>query len=298
MDQDTASVFATPLGRPARRSWKPLLTFVATKPLGTIGACVVVGFILLALLAPWVAPYSPDTINRGKQFTSPGAQFLLGSDNLGRDVLSRVIWGTQISLRVGFISVLLGTTGGALLGIVSGYLGGRADFAIQRMVDAFMAFPSFLLALAIVAMFGASEANVIAAVSISLGPQAARTLRSSALAIRETQYIEGARAVGCGQWWIMRAHVLPNCMAPYIIIASTGLSTAILVEATLSFLGLGIPPPAPSWGGMVAARAREFLERAPWMGIAPGAALSLLVFGFNLFGDALRDVLDPRLRKG
>jgi len=154
-----------------------------------------------------------------------------------------------------------------------------------------------LLALVIVAMFGASEANVIVAVSLSLAPQAARTLRSSALSIRETQYIEGARAVGCSQGRTVMVHVLPNSLAPYIIIASAGLSTAILVEATLSFLGLGIPPPAPSWGGMVAARAREFLERAPWMGIAPGAALSLLVFGFNLFGDAIRDVLDPRLRK-
>lgn len=283
--------------RLGRRAWHPVASFFKAKPVGAAGGVVVLALVLVAILAPLISPYDYETVYTGSEFRPPGGRFLLGTDNLGRDLESRIIWGSQVSLRVGLLCVIFGTTGGSLLGVVSGYLGGKPDFVIQRFVDAFMAFPMFVLAMAVVAMFGPSERNVIIAIAISLAPQACRTIRSSALVIRETQYIEAAAAIGCSQKRIVLRHVLPNCVAPYIIIATMAVATAILVEATLSFLGLGIQPPTPSWGQM-ASTGRKYAEGAPWLAIFPGIAITLAVFGFSLLGDALRDVLDPRLRQG
>ncbi|MEK7681967.1 MAG: ABC transporter permease, partial [Chloroflexota bacterium] len=227
----------------------------------------------------------------------PSLRFWLGADELGRDVLSRVLYGTRLSLYVGLVSVLLGTTIGAGVGVISGYMGKKVDILLQRIIDTVMAFPTLILALAIVAVLGPSLNNVVIAVSVVLIPRGARVLRSAALSVKENPYIEAARAIGCSNTRVLLRHVLPQCMAPYIIVATAAIGWAITVEATLNFLGVGAPPPTPSWGAMLSGAGRQHLETSPWIAISPGVALSLTVFGFSLLGDALRDVLDPRLRR-
>lgn len=274
-----------------------IIRFCRTKPLGAAGGFIVVVMILVALLAPLISPYDPYEMRFDQLFAPPGGQFLLGTDNYGRDILSRIMWGSRISLMVGCLSVLFGITSGALLGLVSGFVGGKVDSISQRFIDILMAFPVLILALCVVAALGPSVRNVIIAVSIVLIPQGTRVVRSSALAVRETQYVDAARAVGASNWHILMNHILPNSIAPFIIVATANLGWAIVVEASLSFLGLGTPPPEPSWGSMISGEGRQYLEKAPWIGVFPGIAISLAVFGFNILGDALRDVWDPRLKR-
>ncbi len=270
--------------------------FTVRQPLGAVGAVLVLALVATAILAPRLAPHGPKEAAFAP-YLPPSAEFPLGTDQLGRDVLSRVIWGARLSLYVALVSVVSGVTLGWLWGVITGYLGGVADTASQRIVDTLMALPPIILALSLMAALGQSVNNVIVALVILLTPTASRTLRSVALGVRESPYIEAARAVGCPQWRVIALHVLPNTFATYIVLVTVNISYAIVVEASLSFLGLGSPPDEPSWGAMLTA-GTQAMEPAPWMFLFPGLAISLTVFGLNLLGDAIRDLTDPRLRGG
>jgi ABC-type dipeptide/oligopeptide/nickel transport system permease subunit len=267
---------------------------VARHPLGLAGAVVALALVATALLAPVLAPHGPKDTAFG-QFLPPGREFPMGTDQLGRDVLSRVIWGARLSLYVGLASVLVGVTLGSLWGVFTGYFGGVLDTTSQRVVDCVMALPPIILALSLMAAVGQSVNNVILALTILLTPTAARTVRSVALGIVANPYIEAARAAGGSHLRIVLRHVLPNCLATYIVLVTTNISYAIVVEASLSFLGAGAPPDEPSWGGMLTA-GTQAMETAPWLFFFPGVAISLAVFALNLLGDAIRDIADPRLR--
>ena len=266
------------------------------QPLGAAGAGIVGVLVLTAVFAPELAPHGAKDA-AFSPYLPPSAAFPLGTDHLGRDMLSRVIWGARLSLWVGLVSVLVGVTLGGLWGVVTAYVGGVADSASQRVVDTLMALPPIILALSLMAALGQSVNNVIIALAVLLTPTAARTLRSLVLSIRESPYIEAARAVGCPHWRVIALHVLPNTLATYIVLVTVNISYAIVVEASLSFLGLGAPPDEPSWGAMLTA-GTQALESAPWMFLFPGLAISVTVFGLNLLGDAIRDLTDPRLRGG
>ena len=269
---------------------------VRRQPLGAAGGIIVVVLIAVAVLAPRLAPHGPKESGFAP-YLAPSAEFLMGTDQLGRDVLSRVIWGARLSLYVGLVSVVFGITAGSLWGAVTAYLGGAADTGSQRVVDSVMALPPIILALALMAALGQSVNNVIIALVVLLTPTAARTVRSIALGIVASPYMESARAVGATNWRVISRHLIPNCMAGYIVLVTTNVSYAIVVEASLSFIGAGAPPDEPSWGGMMTAGIQA-IETAPWMVFFPGLAISLAVFGLNLFGDSIRDITDPRLRGG
>ncbi len=273
-----------------------VVRFTRQKPLGTCGAAVVVVMVLVAIGADYLAPYDPLTTRYHLMMQAPGAKFWLGTDIYGRDILSRIIYGSRTALLVGFSASIFGATVGAIMGVMSAYFGGKSDLVIQRVMDVLLSFPLIVLALAVVAVLGTGVENVIIAIAVPMVPRCARVVRASALAIRETPYVEAARAMGFNHMRIMFRHMLPNVVAPYLIMLTAFLGQAILLEASLSFLGLGVTEPTAAWGLMLKGAAVEFAERAPWMGIFPGLAISAAVFGFNLFGDSLRDVLDPKLR--
>jgi peptide/nickel transport system permease protein len=275
---------------------RALARLAGRQPLGVAGAVVVVALVAVALLAPWLAPHGPKEAIF-TQYVAPGAEFPMGTDQLGRDVLSRVIWGSRLSLYVGLVSVMVGITLGGLFGVVTAYFGGTVDALTQRVVDCLMALPPIVLALALMAAVGQSVDNVILALVLLLTPTAARTLRSVALGILASPYLESARAAGASHARIIACHVVPNCLATYIVLVTTNVSYAIVVEAALSFLGVGAPPDEPSWGGMLTA-GTQAMETAPWMILFPGLAISLAVLALNMLGDAIRDVTDPRLRGG
>jgi peptide/nickel transport system permease protein len=282
-----------------REGWTPLAALgrlVARQPLGTVGGVIVLVLVITAVLAPRLAPHGAKETGFAP-YVPPGREFPLGTDHLGRDLLSRVIFGARLSLYVGLTSVLFGVTLGALWGVVTAYFGGVADTTSQRAVDTLMALPPIVLALSLMAALGQSVNNVILALTILLIPTASRTLRSLTLSIRESPYVEAARAAGCPHRRVIAMHVLPNVLATYIVLVTVNVSYAIVVEASLSFLGLGAPPDEPSWGAMLTA-GTQAIEQAPWMFLFPGLAISLTVFGLNLFGDAIRDLTDPRLRGG
>lgn len=270
--------------------------FVVRQPLGAAGALVVLALVAVAVLAPRLAPHGPKETGFAP-YIAPSAEFPMGTDQVGRDVLSRVIWGARLSLYVGLASVVLGVTLGSLWGVATAYFGGAADAGSQRVVDSLMALPPIILALSLMAALGQSVTNVILALTILLTPTAARTVRSVALGVAAAPYVEAARATGGSNWRIIGRHVIPNCLASYIVLMTTNVSYAIVVEASLSFLGAGAPPDEPSWGGMLTAGVQA-LETAPWMVFFPGLAISLAVFGLNLLGDSIRDLTDPRLRGG
>ena len=251
--------------------------------------------VLVALLAPWVAPYNPLKQDLGNTLARPGRAHLLGTDNVGRDVLSRTIWGTRISLLAGFVSVAIAVVVGGLLGLCAGYAGGRADELVMRLMEAVLSFPPLVLALALGAVLGAGLGGVLIALAVVYTPTFARLMRGQVLSIRAREYVEAARALGAPGWRIASRHVLPNAMAPIVVQASLSVAFAILAEASLSFLGLGVQPPAASWGSMINA-GRGYLQQAPWIVFAPGAALFVTVVGLNFVGDAVREALDPRLR--
>jgi peptide/nickel transport system permease protein len=291
---DRAARTPRPLGLP--RWLGGLLRFARRRPLGAVGAAIIVAMLLTALLAPSIAPYDPLETDFLAQLSPPSAAHWLGTDAFGRDLLSRLIYGSRTALLVGFASACLGATLGAMIGVASAYFGGRVDLLMQRLVDVFLAFPIIVLALAVVSILGTGIGNVIMAITVPMVPNCARVVRSSALAVRQMPYVDAARAAGYSAWRIIFRHMLPNVMAPYLIMLTAYVGQAILLEASLSFLGLGVAEPTPAWGLMLRGAAVEFAESAPWMAIFPGLAISLGVFAFNLFGDSLRDALDPKLR--
>ena len=261
-----------------------------------IGAALVLFEIVLALTAPWITPYDPFDQDPRAALEAPSREHIFGTDDTGRDLFSRVIYGTQISLRVGLISVGIGGGIGIVLGIIAGYRGGVLDNAIMRVMDLLLAFPGILLALAIIAILGPGLFNVMIAVGISSIPYYTRVARGSSLALRDREFVLGARAIGCGDAHITRRYILPNVLPPLIVLATLGIASAILTAAGLSFIGLGAVPPAPEWGAILTL-GRKYINQAWWYTTFPGLAIAITVLGINMLGDALRDALDPRLRR-
>ncbi|HSU04190.1 MAG TPA: ABC transporter permease [Acetobacteraceae bacterium] len=270
--------------------------FCRCQPLGTFGMAIVLVIAVAGLGAEWIAPYSPTANDFGAMTEAPGWAHLFGTDQLGRDIFSRIIYGARTALVVGFSSALVGGAAGLVLGVASAYFGGAIDLIVQRVLDVMMAFPLIIMALAIVAIFGTGVHNVIVAITIPLIPRCARVVRASALPLREIPYVDAARACGFGHSRIILRHMVPNVMGPFLIMLTAFVGQAILAEASLSYLGLGVQEPTPAWGLMLQGGAEEYASTAPWIAVFPGLAIMLTVFGFNLFGDALRDALDPKLR--
>ncbi len=265
-------------------------------PLGALGAALMALFVFAAIFAELITVHPPLATDAAHSLAAPSATYWMGADNFGRDVYSRIVFGARISLAVGIGSTLLGGLAGVALGLLSGYLSGWVDLAVQRLIDVLQALPLLVLALVMAAALGPSLRNTILAIAIPLVPYVARVTRANTLQLRELAFVDGARAIGLGHLRIALRHVLPNTLAPLIVLATSQLGSAILTEAALSFLGLGIPEPYPSWGRMLSESAAEYVRTAPWLVIYPGIAISLVVFGTNLLGDAVRDLLDPRLR--
>jgi peptide/nickel transport system permease protein len=270
--------------------------FSRRNPLGAAGALVILVMLVMAVLANVIAPYNPVANAFDQLHQPPSLEHWLGTDQFGRDVLSRLIYGARTALLVGFVASFVGASIGLVLGVASAYFGGRIDLVFQRILDVFMAFPLIIMALAVIAIFGSGTQNVIVAITIPFIPRCARVVRSSALAIREMPYIDAARVNGFSHSRIILRHMVPNVMAPFLIMITAFVGQAILLEASLSYLGLGVQEPTPAWGLMLQGGAEEYAESAPWIAIFPGIAISLAVFGFSLFGDAVRDELDPKLR--
>jgi peptide/nickel transport system permease protein len=289
---------STSSARPSviRQTAGAVARFIRRKPLGAVGAVIVVAMLVMAVFAEHIAPYGYDEAIRGARMRPPSAAHWLGTDNLSRDLWSRIVYGARVSVTVGFATIALGTLIATAVGVSSGYVGGAYDLVVQRVVDAWMSFPFFVIALSVMAVLGPGLANVILSLSVVIAATSSRVIRSSTIAIRENLYVEAARAIGSGHARILRQHVLPNVMPTIIILSTIGLGGVILAESALSFLGFGVPPPFPSWGAMLSGSGRTYMYRAPWMAVWPGVTISLAVFGFNMLGDALRDVLDPRLR--
>src|SRR5919204_1134084 len=272
--------------------------FIRTKPLGAAGALIIVAMLGIAAFAHVLAPYDPYRGDYGAQFARPSTEHWFGTDEFGRDIMSRIMYGARIALFVGFTASFIGCTLGGFLGVISAYFGEKVDLLLERVMDILLAFPQLILALAIASILGPAVQNVVIAISIPIIPRAARIVRSAALSVKENVYVEAVNALGAPQHRIILQHIVPNVMAPYIIILTAQLGGAILAEAALSYLGLGTAEPTPSWGLMLSGSAPSYAEKAPWIGLFPGIAISLGVFGFNLFGDSLRDALDPKLRRG
>jgi peptide/nickel transport system permease protein len=275
-----------------------VVKFIRTKPLGATGALVILAMMLVALFATALAPYDPYVGDYALQFARPSAEHWLGTDEFGRDVMTRIMYGARIALFVGFSASFAGCSLGALLGVLSAYWGGKVDLLLERLMDVLLAFPQLILALAIASILGPAVENVVIAIAIPVIPRVARVLRAAALSVKEHQYIEAVQALGAARRRVVLQHILPNVMAPYLIMLTAQLGSAILAEAALSYLGLGTAEPTPSWGLMLAGSAPSYAEKAPWVAVFPGIAISLGVFGFNLFGDSLRDAFDPKLRRG
>lgn len=275
-----------------------LVRLVREKPLGTVGAAIVFLAILAGALAGVLAPYDYKALHLADALTGPSANYILGTDNLGRDLLSRIIYGARISMVVGLSAAAIGALTSTLIGVVSGFLGGKVDMVVQRFVDAWMCFPPLIIVISLMAIMKPGLLPIILVLGISRGISGSRVLRSAVIGIKENVYVEAAGAVGCSTRETLTRHILPNIMAPIIILFSIGVGSAILAEATLSFLGYGLPPTIPSWGGMLSSDGRRYMYMAPWLAVWPGLALAIVVYGVNMLGDAVRDILDPRLRGG
>ncbi|HSF05186.1 MAG TPA: ABC transporter permease [Methylomirabilota bacterium] len=273
-----------------------VLKFARTKPLGAGGAVIILAMMVVGAFSEVLAPFDPYSPNYALQFSRPSAEHWFGTDEFGRDLMSRLIYGARIALFVGFTASFIGCTVGGLLGVMSAYVGGKFDLLLERLMDILLAFPQLILALAIASILGPAVQNVVIAISIPIIPRAARVVRATALSVKENMYVEAVQALGAPQPRIVLRHIVPNVVAPYIILLTAQLGGAILAEAALSYLGLGAAEPTPSWGLMLSGSALSYAEKAPWIAIFPGIAISLGVFGFNLFGDSLRDALDPKLR--
>jgi peptide/nickel transport system permease protein len=295
----TTAATTIPYKIPKRRH--PVLQFMLQQPLGAAGLAFIVLMGVCAIFAPWVAPYDPLAVDYGAMLAAPSAEHWLGTDSFGRDVLSRIIYGARTALAVGFLASFLGSTIGAVIGVVSAYFGGKIDLIIQRVMDVLLSFPIIVLAITVVAVLGKNlvfevDVNLVIAIGVPMMPKVARVVRSSALAIRELPYIDAARTAGFSHRRIIFRHIVPNVVAPYLIMVTAFVAQAILAEASLSFLGLGVTEPTASWGLMLSGAAADFYQQAPWMIVFPGIAISLAVFAFNLFGDSLRDWLDPKIK--
>jgi peptide/nickel transport system permease protein len=292
---------APPIGYRERKPRHPLLQFVLTQPTGAAGLAVIAVLFALGAFAEFFAPYDPLAIDFGAMLAPPSFEHWMGTDAFGRDIFSRIIYGARTALAVGLLSSVLGCGIGAIIGVVSAYFGGLIDMAISRLMDILLSFPIIVLALAVVAVLGkwpvgGLDLNLIIAIAIPMIPKVARVVRASALAIRGLPYVDAARAAGYGHTRIIFRHITPNVVAPFLIMFTAFIAQAILLEASLSFLGLGVTEPTAAWGLMLSGTSQEFYSQAPWMIIFPGVAISLAVFAFNLFGDSLRDYLDPRFK--
>ena len=283
-------------GANATHGWRKFAFLAQRHMLGTIGLIIMVMFVSVAALADVICRFSPLAVDSAHALTAPNTLHWMGTDSFGRDVWSRIVHGARISLAVGIGSTALGSSIGVMIGLASGYLSGWVDLAFQRVTDILQALPLLVLALVMTAALGPTLPNVILAIAIPLIPTVARVIRANTLALRELPFVEAAKSIGMSETRIALRHVLPNTLAPLIVLATAQLGSAILTEASLSFLGLGIPEPYPSWGRMLSESAAEYVRTAPWLVIFPGLAISLAVFGTNLLGDALRDILDPRQR--
>jgi peptide/nickel transport system permease protein len=285
---------------PKRRSLlaNVFVRLVREKPLGTVGAAIVLLIALTAILANFIAPYGVNELHMIDRLSSPSAKYLLGTDNLGRDMLTRIIYGARISLTVGFGAAFISVVGATVIGTLCGFIGGKFDLTVQRFVDAWLSFPGLVIYLSVMSLAGSGLVQVTLTLGIAWGIGGSRIVRSAVIGIKENMYMQAAEAVGSPRLRTIVRHVLPNIAAPIIVLFTLNTGGAILTEATLSFLGFGVPPPQPTWGGMLSAEGRNYMLQAPWMALWPGVALSLTVYGINVLGDALRDILDPRLRGG
>ena len=270
--------------------------FCRRKPLGALGAFIVIALLVMAVFAERLAPYGYDETVRGSRMKPPSAAHWLGTDNLSRDMWSRIVYGARVSVTVGVATVGLALFLATAVGVSSGYFGGAYDLVVQRVVDAWLSFPYLVIVLSVMAVLGPGLLNVVLSLAVLIAAVNSRVIRGATISVAQSTYVESARAVGCGHARIIVWHILPNVAATVIILATIGLGAAILAESALSFLGFGVPPPYPAWGAMLSGSGRTYMFRAPWMAIWPGVAISLAVFGFNMLGDALRDLLDPRLR--
>ncbi len=275
-----------------------VIRLVKEKPLGTVGGVVTLALLLTGIFADFIAPYGMNETDAGSFLAPPSAKFLLGADAVGRDVLSRVIFGARISVIVGLAATTIATVISLIIGTVTGYIGGKLDLIVQRVVDAVQCIPGLLFLLVLISIIGPGMLQVIIVLGIRIGIVDSRIIRSAVIGIKENVYVEAARAIGCPTWRILARHILPNIMPSVIVLFTVRIPNVILAEASLSFLGFGIPPPVPSWGGMLSGMGRVYMLRAPWMVIWPGLALATVVYAVNMFGDAVRDLLDPRLRGG
>ncbi len=291
------SILAHPA--PLASNW-PLVDFARRlyheKPLGAAGGAVFLFFLAVGLLADWLAPYGANETHILRRLEAPSLEFLFGTDHLGRDLFSRMLIGTRVSMTVGFLAAGLATVVSVALGLVSGYVGGKVDMLIQRMVDAWMTFPDLVLLIVVVAIVGPGTAQIVFTLGLIYGIGGSRIVRGAVVTVRETTYTRASQSMGAVALHIMFRHILPNVMPVVIVLFTTRVGAAILAEAGLSFLGLGVPPPTPTWGGMLSGDGRSYMYGAPWLVLAPGLCLSLVVYAINVYGDALRDLLDPRMR--
>ena len=266
------------------------------KPLGTFGGIIFLVFLVVAIFADGLAPYGYNTIHLVDRLTGPSAEYLLGTDHTGRDLLSRLIYGARISVLVGLTATTINVLVATLIGGISGFLGGKVDLAVQRFVDTWMSFPGLLLLLTVMSILGKGLIQIIVVLGISGGIGGSRIVRGAVIAVKENVYFQAAEAIGSSRWRMLIRHLLPNIMAPLIIIFSINVGGVIIAEASLSFLGFGLPPEVPSWGGMLSREGRKYMEQAPWLALWPGLCLTIVVYSLNMFGDAMRDLLDPRLK--
>lgn len=299
MAESTKDLYAGSLSAKRRSFFADLVyRFVKEKPLGTIGAVIVLLLLFVGIFANFLAPYGFNDTFVGGKLEAPSSHFWMGTDNVGRDLLSRIIYGARVSMFVGLGASAIGVALNAIIGLISGFVGGKTDLIIQRFVDAWVCFPFLFILLTFMALIGSGLIQVIIVLGIAGGIAGSRLMRSAVIAVRHNLYVEAAKAIGSPTWSVILKHILPNVMAPMIIMFTMGIGSSILAEASISFLGYGIPPPQPSWGGMLSGNSRRYMIEAPWLAIWPGVALSIVVYGANMFGDALRDLLDPRLRGG
>ena len=295
-----ATVAETTVAVPPRRKRGPVLHFIGRlfreKPLGAAGAVVFVLFLFCGIFADVLAPYGMNQISPLNRLKPPSWAFPFGTDNLGRDMLSRCLYGAQLSVIIGFCAAGIATIISVFLGIVSGYLGGKFDLVLQRFVDAWMSFPDLIILIVVVSVVGPGMPQIIVTLGLLLGIAGSRIIRGAVVSVRENMYVHAAQSTGASTFRILWRHILPNVMAPVIVLFTTRVGTVILAESGLSFLGLGVPPPAPTWGGLLSGSGRTFMLQGPWLALAPGLCLTIVVYATNMFGDALRDLLDPRMR--